>query len=221
LKQSLTGKNAGLVAKSHQFATELQVWVRILGNRREAYLVKVAALEYEFALLALTQGHYRHAFKGLRLVMELCLQAVFLSANELRLREWLDNRADTVWSAIVDPEDGAFSKRFARSFFPSLEPHVQHYRGLAESVYRECSECVHGNIPRNILLPGALRFDQGVFELWHSKAALIALVTHFALSLRYLSDVREGDLATVEPFLSDHVGHVAEIRARLGGPVSV
>jgi len=73
---------------------------------------------------ALAQGHYRHAFKGLSLVLELCLQAVALSANELCLREWPDNRRDTVWGVIVDDANGVFSKQFAHAFFPSLALHV-------------------------------------------------------------------------------------------------
>ncbi|HWQ93068.1 MAG TPA: hypothetical protein VN673_15445, partial [Clostridia bacterium] len=183
-------------------------------------LVKVAALEYEFALLALAQGRYRHAFKGLRLVLELCLQAVYLSANELQLREWLDNRADTVWTAIVDPENGIFSKRFARAFFPDIQGHIQHFGELARKVYRECSECVHGNTPKCVPLPSSLGFDQGVFDIWHSKADAVALVAHFALAMRYLSELDKEAVAALEGCLTDRVGHVTEIRERLGGPVA-
>lgn len=220
LKASLDGKNAGVVARSHQFGGELAEWSGQVEQRQEAYLLKVAALEYEFALLALTQGHYRHAFKGLRLVLELCLQAVYLSANELQLREWLDNRADTVWNAIVEAENGVFSKRFARAFFPELENDVQHFGGLARMVYRECSECVHGNTPKSVPLPSSLGFDQGVFDIWNSKADVVALVAHFALAMRYLRELEKDSVAALEGCLTDRVGHITEIRKRLGGPVA-
>jgi hypothetical protein len=215
---SLTVPNSSKIAASHVFAGEMGVWCKVLTQRREAELLKVAALEYEFALLALTQGHYRHAFKGLRLVLELILQAVYLSANELLLREWLGNRAETVWSAITDKDQGVFSQRFAKAFFPELTTHVQHYQELAVTIYRECSECVHGNTPQRIPLPACLEFDQEVFDLWHSKASIVVLIAHFVLSLRYLSDLSEIDMSDIEHCLSDRLGHLEEVRKLLGGP---
>jgi len=215
---SLDASNLPKVAASHLFANEIVKWSGVLGDRRESELLKVAASEYELGLLSLTQGHYRQSFKALRLVLELILQAVYLSANELCLREWLDNRIDTIWSSIVDPEQGVFSHRFAKAFFTDLSRHVSHYRGLAGSVYRECSECVHGNTPKQVPLQACLGFDQEVFDLWHGKASHVALISHFALSLRYLRDLPEVDVCVLEPFLADHLGHLEEIRQYLGGP---
>lgn len=218
LAVSLADPNAALIAASRQFSLEIDVWQQAISSRREAELLRTATLEFEFALLALCQGHYRHAFKSLRLVLELCLQAVHLSANEMRLREWLDNRSDTVWNAIVEDENGVFSQRFAQAFFPELAVHIPHYRSMAISVYRECSECVHGNMPKHVPLPASLAFDKDVFSLWHSKAAIVARVVHFSLCLRYLKDLNEAAVARLEPSLSDRLGHVTEIRNRLGGP---
>ena len=218
LTASMAGPNSETIAKSHQFAYELKEWCNILENRTEVELLRVAAMEYELALLALIQGHYRHAFKALRLVLELSLQAVHLSVNEICLREWLDNRIDTVWDLIIDKEAGVFSTRFAKAFFPDLIQHVQHHRGLAIAIYRECSECVHGNNPRHIPLPTALDFNQEVFELWHSKAEVVALVLHFAMSIRYLPGLLATQIAVVEKFLTDRLGHLEEIRQLLGGP---
>jgi len=215
---STQNANSALVAESLQFATELECWNKILEHRSEAKLLKVATLEYQFALLALSQGHYRHSFKSLRLVLELTLQAVQLSANEIFLREWLDNRIDTNWSSLVDEDNGVFSKRFSNAFFPEITDHVQHHRGLSISIYRECSECVHGNTPKHIPLPLSLEFNQDVFNLWHSKAEVVALILHFALSLRYLTSLTESEIAMLEPFLADRLGHLHEIRGLLGGP---
>ena len=217
-ESSVNGANLSAIAKSYQFGSELSNWAVTLNARREAVLLEISAYEYGFALLGLSQGYYRHAFKGLRLVLELTLQAVLLSANELRLREWLANRRDTSWAQIVG-EDGesVFSKTFAASFFPELAPHVVNYGSLATKVYRECSECVHGNIPNYVPLPKGLAFDQPTFDLWHAKAETIALVCHFALVLRYLGDLTEAERTAIEPSLSARLGHVPEIRSALGG----
>lgn len=218
LIESTAGQNGNLMGASRLFGAELGVWKDTLINRREAELIKVALYEYEFALLALAQGHYRHAYKALRLVLELCLQSVLLSANEMVLREWLANKSDTFWSVIVDLENGVFSKRYTQAFFPDLESHVAHFRALAVSVYRECSECVHGNVPKHVLLPSSLSFDSGVFSLWHSKAATVARIAHFAFCLRYLNDLNDAELSNLEPFLSDRIGYLAGIRSKIGGP---
>ncbi len=215
---SMAGPNSAILATSHLFTREVGIWHKVLERRRESELLKIAALEYEFALLALTQGYYRHAFKGLRLVLELILQAVYLSAREIQLREWLDHSVDTVWGAIIDENDGVFSKRFAVAFFPGLTQHLSNYRALAKLVYRECSECVHGNTPKEIPLPGCLEFNQETFNIWNAKAGSVSLVAHFALSLRYLRDFPEESLGKLEPCLSDRLGHLEEIRQLLGGP---
>lgn len=217
-EHSMTPENSPKVAASFVFVREIEIWCNALEQRREVELLRVAALEHTFALLALTEGNYRHAFRGLRLVLELILQSVYLSANELLLRDWLENRADTVWDAITDENEGVFSYRFARAFFPELANDVQDYRKMAAALYRECSECVHGNTPKSIPLPACLEFDQGAFDLWHSKASIVAMTAHFALSLRYLLSVSEVYLSDLEHFLSDRLGHLEEVRKLLGGP---
>lgn len=216
---SLTGTNLTAIARSYHIGAELSSWAGILSSRREVELVKVAAHEYGFAILALSQGHYRHAFKALRLVLELSLQAVYLSANELKLRDWLANRRDTAWNAIVTAEadDAIFSSRFAEAFFPALKLHLAHYRSLAAKVYRECSECVHGNVPTLVPLPKKLEFDQPIFDLWHEKAETTALVVHFALTLRYFYEITEAERTPIEPALAERLGHIPEVRTALGG----
>lgn len=219
LTQSLTGDNAALIAKGRFFTGELDVWRDVLSSRTESELLRVATLEYEFALLSLAQGHYRQAFKGLRLVLELTLQCVYLSAKEVTLREWMQNQQDTVWGAIVENENGIFSRRFTNAFFPKLSGHALHYQTLASQIYRECSECVHGNTPKHIPLPALLDFDQAVFSLWFDKADCVALVTHYALSLRYLHDLPKNDKLKLEVPLTNRIGHIKEVRELFGGPV--
>jgi hypothetical protein len=218
LATSISGTNEAKVACSHQFVQEIELWVSVVGSRREGALLKIAAYEYQFALLALTQGHYRHAFKGLRLVLELTLQAVRLSTNEIEVREWLQNKKDTIWAALVDRENGVFSLRFARCFFPSLEPHLASHGTLAEQVYRECSECVHGNVPKHVPLPDSLAFSSLSFELWRAKADVVALLFHFVLVMRYLAELSSADVQKLEAQLLARVGHVQEIRVAMGGP---
>jgi hypothetical protein len=216
-KQSLTESNLTKIAASHRFAQELALWCDLIGDKRELELFQVAGHEYEYSLLALAQGHYRHAFKSLRLVLELILQAVYLSSNELRLREWFSNRVDTSWSAIVDKNEGVFSVRFSKGFFPPFENHAAHYGGMAVLLYRECSECVHGNVPQHIPLPTTIIFDQKTFDLWHSKAETLRLVAHSALALRYFDDMTADKRVKLGSCLG-HLVKVNEIKLALEVP---
>lgn len=219
LRSSLTEPNLTSVANSHIFTNELQEWCEVLSFRREVELLRVAALEYEFGLLALVQGHYRNSFKSLRLCLELTLQTVHLSSNELILREWLSNRVDTSWSAITDEKQGVFSARFSKAFFKELEQHAQHHAGMAVLLYRESSECVHGNIPRHISIPQRLGFDQGTFNLWHGKARILQQVAHFALALRYFNDLTEANRRALKAVLLARLAHIQEVRLPLAALV--
>jgi hypothetical protein len=218
LTESFAGESAQLMASSRELHFEIDAWVDALETRKETQLLRTASLEYEFALLSLAQGQYRQAFKSLRLVLELSLQAVHLSANELALRAWLANQADTIWAAIVDEEKGIYSPQFVSIFFPDLKDDVPHYLGIAGSLYRECSECVHGNVPKHITLPTSLTFSKSIFDLWHEKAGFVARCIHFTLCLRYLCDLTPQQIAKLEPTLSERVGHISAIRQCLGGP---
>ena len=108
--------------------------------------------------------------------------------------------------------------RFARCSFPSLELHLASYGALAEQVYRECSECVHGNVPKHVPLPDSLAFSQNSFDLWHTKADVVALLFHFVLVMRYLQELSPVDIQKLEAALLARVGHVQEIRVAMGGP---
>lgn len=217
LEESIAAENGQKVARSHQFFRELELWCHELSSRSEAELLRTATYEYQFGLLALCQGNYRQAFKSLRLVLELALQSTHLSANELELREWLANRKDTVWATITNAENGIFSARFARAFFPEVEGHISYHLSMAQQVYRECSECVHGNMPKHIPLPEALNFSQESFDLWHAKAHVVALVGHFALCMRNLLTLKQPLRDELETVLLDRVGHIQEIRVKIGG----
>lgn len=218
--RSLAGDNAADVSRSYLIASDLDIWNQILANRTESRLYAAAENEFVISLMNLCQGQYRNAFKGLRLVLELCLQGVYLSTNLLMLDEWLRNAIGTTWSILVDKDEGLFSKRFCTAFFPEISEHVYNFNAVAQSLYRELSECVHGNVPFYIPLPTTIELDVKTFNLWHKKAETVRLVSQFAMSMRYLKGLSEEDRAKLEMPLNDALGHIEPIRALLGGPRS-
>lgn len=213
METSLLGENHASLSMAYLFAVDLDTWGTALGGQMEARLIETASSEYVLAALNVCQGQYRNGFKGLRLVLELCLQSTHLSANLILRAEWFRGEKDTIWATLIDPENGPLSVRSCRGFFPELSEHVPHFRQLAQTLYRELSECIHGNVPNHIPLPTSIAFSQDTFELWLSKAKSVRLVAHFAFTLRYLNDLSVEKRRPLEAAVTDQLGHIAAIRA--------
>jgi hypothetical protein len=135
--------------------------------------------------------------------------------------EWLKGAQDTVWAAIVDPDAGPLSKRYCKAFFPEAADHVSNFREMARTVYRELSECIHGNKPNQIPLPTKLAFDKDALMLWHEKAKIVRLIVQFAFSVRYLAFVSNDDRTKLEAGVLDQLGHIEAVRLVFGGAQTI
>jgi hypothetical protein len=214
--ETLQSDTDQLQATSHDFVYDLEQWLGALKERPEVQVIKAGLREYQFALLAVIQGQYRQAFMALRLSFELFLGGVHLSANELELRSWLRGSKDIVWSAVVNEDNGVLSKYFVATFFKELANHAAEYRAIANKVYRECSEYVHGNAPTHENLPVDIKFSYPIFQQFHIKAKSVRLVTSFVLCSRYVGLADEGTKQALESTLLDNLGHISAIRRLLG-----
>lgn len=145
--QTMSANEESIAAftRSHNFITDFELLGEVIAARPEAKVLSLAVREYQFALYALAAANYRHAFISLRLFFELALSTVQFSASELKLRLWLANKADIVWSGLVHEEHGVYAKPFVSAFEPELAESSTQYSALAQKAYRECSEHVHGN----------------------------------------------------------------------------
>jgi hypothetical protein len=179
-------------------------------------LVIAAGREYSFSMLAVSLGLYRQAFAALRLTLELTAASVYYSANELMLREWLNGKRDNEWKRFTHSENGIYSVRFAEAFCYDLRGEVRHYGSIATKVYRECSEFVHGNALAHRALPPRLAFEPSVWEDWHRKASSMQLALSFVLFLRHFDFLPPQARARLDRTLSEYLGHLAPVRARLG-----
>jgi hypothetical protein len=169
VESSLEGVNESILGENYVFASDLEAWHEAIGESPEVHLLTTAATEYVVAMLNVCQGQYRNGFKGLRLVLELCLQSSYLSANLPLRAEWLRGEQDTFWTTLMDEENGPLGSRFCKAFFADLASHTGHFRQLARTIYRELSECIHGNVPNYIPLPSKLDFSQESFDLWQKR----------------------------------------------------
>jgi len=221
LAQSVQNENESMLGKSYLFLSDLEAWSFVRQGQPETLLYKTACHEYTISLLNVCQGQYRNAFKGLRLVLELCLQGVYLSANLVLCEEWMKGEQDTIWATLIDHDIGPLSHRFSKAFFPEVTSHVNNFREMARSIYSELSECIHGNIPNQILFPTMLVFNKDAFMLWHEKARIVRLIIQFSFSVRYLNTISDAEKPKVEAGLIDQLGHIEAVRAAFGGVKAV
>lgn len=200
------------VAPSHAFIFDYTNWLEILEERFEHSIYKMAIREYQTALLSNTIGLYNQAFLGLRFFFERTLVAVLFSANEMDLRLWHRGERDTYWQEIIDENNGIFSNKFCRAFFPELKDERIHFQRIAQKVYRECSEYVHGNLGVQSKIPESLGFDEFLFNEWHAKADVMKRVISFCFCLRYLPQLNRDKLRLIESNTLDQLGHISGIR---------
>jgi hypothetical protein len=205
---------------SYGFSSDMDQWRRCLKGRPENDLYQTASREFAIALLNNFHGQYRNGFKGLRLVLELILEGVYLSANLVALSEWLSNQRDTIWAAVIDRENGVLSKPFCRAFYPELAGQAIQLNTIAATLYRELSECTHGNVPNKIPLPDQLTFHEETFLLWHEKAKTVRYVATFTLTMRYFNELGASAVDLVKPLILEQMGHIEPVRVSLGGPAS-
>jgi hypothetical protein len=198
---------------SHNYLIDFGVMKSAIINRPEASVFDAAAREYQLALFALSIGQYRHAFVGLRLFFELMLATVQFSAHEIDYRLWKKDGKDINWSLLKDSQTGIFSANFINAFNPGFSDNSKQYIAIAEAVYRECSQFVHGNAGTHQSLPAEISFNKEVFIEWHEKAKTMRLLIIFAFSARYLNHIGVDAMNAIEPVVLDVIGHLSAVQA--------
>lgn len=228
IDSSLAEKNlANNVALCFNLAADYEIWLDSIGDRLESIIYKNAIKVYQDALGCMLEGHYQSAFMGLRYCFERTLCGVYLSANELELRTWLNGGRDTYWSEILGKESkhpdvdengcdsnldkGLFSIKFVNAFFPELQDEIRHFKRMAMSVYRECSEFVHGNPTVLVKIPKHLEFKSELMFLWCEKALIMKRVMFFSFALRYLAYIKDDEKAKIADIIKDDFSTVKPI----------
>lgn len=213
IKSSTSSPVASRLGEAWQRSNDLRSLAGTLENRREMSVLLDAVTQYELALHLLVCGQYRNAFVLLRYFLEQALRAVWLSANEVALRQWLNGIRDISWSTMTDMDgSGVFSKPFVNAFFPELSSESKHMSLLASTLYRECSEFIHGNSKPAIVLPSDVQFSIDVFTKGLDSADTAMLVVFFSVAVRYIKDLSREELTAIEKPLLDHLGHLESLR---------
>jgi hypothetical protein len=183
-----------------------------IATRPEGDVLALAIREYSFALSAAAFSNYRHAHISLRLFFELALSAIHFSAHELNLRLWMVNSQDINWSALSDDSEGVFAKNFIRAFHPGIETHSSQYSTMAKTVYRECSEFVHGNLHTHAGHDQPVEYNQKLLLGWTARVEAIRLSLLYAYASRYLQLFGKKSQTNLEQIMLESLGQLPAIQ---------
>lgn len=176
-------------------------------------MFKLALVEYQHALYTVAVAQYRQAHVSLRLFFELSLCCILFSAREIDAHLWLKGRKDSNWAAITSKDDGVFSKHFVGAFFEEMKEHCEEYQALAVSLYRDCSEFVHGNRQTFDGLDTAISFKPKLLDNWIDRADTAQRVIKFAFLCRYLRHLDRIEANKFEQMALESFGDLAAMQA--------
>jgi len=202
---------------AHNDAEELDLLERLMAGRTEANMYKLARLEYQHALYSAAFAQYRQAHVSLRLFFELSLSGILFSAHEIDAHLWLKGQKDSNWAAISSNETGVFSKAFVGAFFEDMKEYCPQYLAMATTVYRECSEFVHGNRASFEGIDSQINFHQDILDSWLDRADTVRLLVKFAFLTRYLPHTNGATRNDFEQMALDNFGTLPPIQAIYAG----
>jgi len=198
---------------AHNRAADLEAISSLLDNRPEAHIFKLACVEYQHSLYSVAFGQYRQAHVSLRLFLELCLTTILFSAHEVDCRLWLLGKKDINWNSIVKNDNGIFSKQFIRAFFEGMEDYSEQYCVMAETLYRECSEFVHGNRQSYEGLDSGIVFRPELMGNWTDRAETALRIVAFCFACRYLRLTTLKIRNKLEHMILEMFGEITPIQA--------
>ena len=202
---------------AHNDAEELDQLKMLLSGRPEEEIFKLALVEYQHALFSAAFGQYRQAHISLRLFLELSLCCVQFSAHEIDARRWLKGEKDSNWSAIISNETGVLSKSLVGVFFEPMKDSCGQYRAIAETLYRECSEYVHGNRQSYDGIDAEISFAETVFDSWIDRAEAARLVVKFAFLCRFLAYISADGKRAIEALALGNFGNLPAVQSIFEG----
>lgn len=193
-----------------QFVDDLSLWVDLLKERVDTTILISATKEYELGFQAVVSGQYRYAFIAHRYFLEQLCRFIYLSTNELYLRQWKMGVRDISWQSLVDKESGIFSKAFIRAFYFEVDAEGDHMINLVSTLYRESSEFIHGNFDKIEALPSNIEFKSELLKKWLEFIETSKFVSIFLLFMRFSRDLEKKEVLKIEDMAKEELGGIEE-----------
>ena len=202
------------INENFAFLDDLNTWISYCERFQDMILVKEAQGEGIKSILLCMQGFYKEAMMTLRRFVEHMLFAIWLSTNDYLYRMWKRGKFDMSWAQIVDREKGVFAKDFINCYAPDIDD----ARGLellviAKDIYRECSEYVHGNYNKLIILSNNMNYDGKMVQRYLDVFENVKYLLSMSLLIRYRDILNEGtNLSMLESIIMDNLGILSEVQ---------
>lgn len=213
--------DSSLQNRCTELKSNINSWYHIISKNNESSKMLLSALEeLDISCLLILQGLYRNGFASLRLCLEMIVGSIYFSSNDMEYREWLNGDRDLIWAKLNCSENGVFSKRYTKAYFPELSGIDNSMIEETKQMYRNLSEMVHGNSNTWDYENPKLKFSHSLTSLYYSLLAKMGLILNYSYSLRFLTTLNVEEKEELEHYINNYLGHIVEIRKYIGGPVS-
>ena len=200
------------ISKAVQNIKDLFDCIETIALRPDQHIFSLALRELKNSLMSAICAHYRQSLSSQRLALELWFAGIYFSTNEYNYLKWKMNEKDIVWSPITNNEDGIFSQNFAHVFWPASEKKIGIYREIAQTIYRECCEFVHGNNDTHKLLPGTFQYSHESLLKWCKNMDIITPLFLYTFLVRFNKSLTPKNYEEIAPIFCENIGHIAEVR---------
>lgn len=198
--------------------SNLNDWYKTTSKVESSNMLRNAVEELDISCLQLMQGLYRSAFASLRLCLEMVCASLYYSAHDIQYKEWLNGSQDLIWSQLTCSDNGIFSIRFSKAYFPEISDHLSSLSTKTKTLYRTLSEMVHGNSNTWNFEKPNLKFNELVRKDYLKFLNELAIIANFGYCLRYLNSLEHHQIDAVEHHIIDRLNTYNEIRKKIGGP---
>ncbi len=200
------------ISKAIQNIKDLSECIETITSRPDQYIFSLALRELQNSLMSAICAHYRQSLSSQRLSLELWFAGIYFSTNEYNYLKWKMNEKDIVWSQITNNDDGIFSQGFAHVFWPASEKKIGIYRDIAQTIYRECCEFVHGNNDTHNILPKTFHYSHDSLSKWCKNIDTITPLFLYTFLVRFNKSLTPNNYEKISPILLENIGHIAEVR---------
>lgn len=200
------------ISKAVQNIKDLFDCIETIALRPDQHIFSLALRELKNSLMSAICAHYRQSLSSQRRALELWFAGIYFSTNEYNYLKWKMNEKDIVWSQITNNEDGIFSQNFAHVFWPASEKKIGIYREIAQTIYRECCEFVHGNNDTHKLLPGTFQYSHESLLKWCKNMDIITPLFLYTFLVRFNKSLTPKNYEEIAPIFCENIGHIAEVR---------
>lgn len=174
-----------LYAEMLHYLEMLHLWSDKLEEYEASAVLKEVCYDLLSSLYISAQGMYRNAYICLRSALELGMSFIYFIDRNYEYLLWKVNDYDMKWSTLKDSEKGLLSKKYF-SLFLGADAQVDDLIEQFKSVYKECSEYVHGKYKyMHTIKEQKIHYEKGKVEPWGVMFVDIIKLLNILFAIRF------------------------------------